>query len=281
MVCSIATAQTSERGVTNSGLYIGDVVEAGKQASLGLVAHWRADSGVVLGGVGLTNVFSWNSMVGNYPANQYNPTNAPAYIVAGTNFLGNAIKCLNFTTQAGQGVKRLDSDNLASLFSGSNKPFTCIVVCNGTSGGTFTVTAMGWSASTNASASRMGLRNNSGSPSTDMIFYHCSDTNNVATQVSVSGTVTTGVWCVKGATFDGTILTAFSNLSPSSSVDLTGQGPMTVDRYCIGALRNQTTITQQTNTKVAEIRWYTNGLTGAQWTNEVNEINQYWGGLYP
>lgn len=273
MVCSIATAQTSEQGLTNSGVTIGDGYTYLK--NLGVIQVNRADMGVSLG-VTSTNVQAWSDLMGNQNNwTQFNTTNQPSLITFGTNMFGTPVKCLYFGSNSPNLGSHLRCDSMAPLMTGVDKPFTWIFAGIGNCNGTFTTAAFGWSGATNASGSRMGMKlNNSGTP-TQNSFYKACDTNNGAPTFFVAGGTTTNRWFIETVTFDGVNITIWSNLNPAGATPLTQGIKTTLDEYTLGALRNQNGIFSQKGAfGCAWNLFATNCFTGLQVTNVVQDMNQ-------
>lgn len=257
-------------------LYFGDPPFTSEKTTLGLVQLYRATDGISLNG---TNVESWADLASStYHLQQFSPTNQPTSVLFGTNMLGTPMKAVYFEANKGNAAEHLKADNAASMISGVQKPFTVISVVNAQTNQTVTLAAWGWSSATNVNGSRMGMRPSTSTSPTQGFFFKANNTNSISAQCNLANKVSTNVWHVFGASFDGSVLTIFSNLSATTNYTLSTSQSTTLDMFTIGGSRhfNITMGNAFTTLALAEFRVYTNGLTGSQWTNEVNKLNTYY-----
>lgn len=265
------SAQTIN-GVSLSGVTLGLDAETASDLNNGLLTVWKPDQGVQLNG---TNVIVWNDALGrNFPWAAYQTTNQPSACLFGTNLLGQSMSCIYFETNAAHAGTRLVCDKIATNFFGVNKPFTLIFTINSQIvQANATAQSFGFVNATNSGADRWGLRDQNGSGQAAYFKGCATNQTPPSALLSAGNSPPTNAWAFIGIVFDGTTLTIWNNIALRGTLNTANQTLTELDTATLGMLGHQGAYTLPWRGAIGEMPWYTNALTGLQYTNKLNAMN--------
>jgi hypothetical protein len=242
------------------------------EKSLGLVAAYRANKGVILGNT--SSVVAWVDLTGNgYNLHQHEITNTPNYYAS---YSTNNFPAIFFETNNGVTIRtvHMKCDSLAPLFSGAgNKPFSIVGCVNGhfASAGS-AAAAFAWTSASNSNASVIGLRPN-GSTAAQQGIARTSNTNQVFTTSNLSARGT-NVYSIVGGTYDSSGQgRPYANLV-SGTLTSFNSGDLTVNTFTVGLSRaTNGNYANFWRGAITELQIYTNSITGTDMTNVQRRVN--------
>lgn len=269
---SLLMGQTTFQGVSVNGRRGYDY---SAEKSLGLVAAWNADQGVVLSNS--TNVQAWVDATGNgFVWRQDSQVRQPALIKDYTTNHFPVVIFGNDTSLTPVITNFMTCDNVAPLFSGtsSTKPITYIsLMCAQTNNSNTCPFSLGNTGATNTSASAIIWKQNAQVATTKVASY-AQDTNNNLGNYQFTGGQTTNVFSWGYITFDGTTFQLGENLSFGSSSTIPNNN-ITLNEATIGGFRRQNqAFAFPWRGGITEIMIFTNGLSGPTITNLVNTYDR-------
>jgi hypothetical protein len=269
---SLLMGQTTFQGVSVNGRRGYDY---NAEKSLGLIAAWNADQGVVLSNS--TNVQAWVDATGNgFVFRQDVQAKQPALIKDYTTNHFPVVIFGNDTSLTPVMTNFLYCDGLAQKFSGtsSTKPISFVLLaCAQTNNSATSVWGLGWSGATNVSASQIHFKLNS-TATTTKTWSYSHDTNSAVANYQKTGGSTTNVFTWSYGIFDGSTIQVGENLSFNAGSTIPNNN-VTLDNATLGGLRKaNNAFLNPWRGGICEFLIFTNGLSGTTITNIVNNYDQ-------